>query len=189
MRPALFSLFAGVLIGLSGCASTDYYLLPPPAAATKATSGPSIAVADLSLPSYADALEIAVLTQGGAVTLSKEALWADTPRRALTRHLVAALQQRLGGVIGTEPWPSYEQPALRLEVIVDRMIGTPGGALEFDGQYILVARDSGRITASNRFAIEVPAQGPGYAGIMADHARAIETLADQIAARVRGRVS
>lgn len=188
MRALLPCLFAGALAGLAGCAQTDYFLLPPQDAATRATSAPSIAVADISLPSYADALEIAVLTETGSVTLSKSALWADTPRRALTRRLIADLQARLGGTISAEPWPAYDSPAYRLEVIVDRMIGAPEASLSFLGQYVLIGRDSGRITASERFAITVPPQGPGYAGLMAGHAKAIDTLADQIAARLGGRV-
>lgn len=175
------------LLALGACAPTDYYLLPPPAPAAARTTGLSMSVADVSLPAYAEALEIAATDPAsGAVRLSKDALWADTPRRALTRHLVAALQTRLGGTIASEPWPGFDSPDRRLEVIVDRMIGAPDGPLSFEGQYILVTSD-GRIAASQRFAITVPSQGPGYPGLLADHARAIEILADQIAARVSGR--
>ena len=81
----------------------------PPAAAARATTccrrrspgaqpaSPvgSIVVADLSLPAYADALEVASLTAPGTLGLTKRSLWADTPQRALTRHLAAALDDRL----------------------------------------------------------------------------------------------
>lgn len=185
MRPVLpLALAAGLALG--ACAGRpDYYLTPPPGApARTAGSAGSLAVADISLPAYAETVEIAELTEAGAVTLAKDALWADTPRRALTRHLVAALQGRLNAQIATEPWPAFESPALRLEVVVDRMIGAPGGAFQFAGQYVIVSPASGRVVSSDRFAIALTATAPGYQGLIDVHARAVEALADQIAARV-----
>jgi uncharacterized lipoprotein YmbA len=144
----------------------------------------SVAVADMNLPTYADAVEIAVLGPGGAVTLEKDALWADTPRRALTRHLVAALQDRLPRAqVSTEPWPAFDPPQLRVEVFVDRMIGAPEGPFDFSGQFVVVAQESGRIVASDRFAIGLQA-GASYQGLVDAHARAVEALADRIVARV-----
>lgn len=185
----LRSLCLAAALALGACASPEYHLLPAPAPAAQTGGATSLAVADISLPAYAEALEIAVLTETGAVTLEEQALWADTPRRALTRHLVGALQQRLRGQIGAEPWPGFDGPALRVEVVVDRMIGAPAAPLDFAGQYIITAPGSGRITASNRFAITVPPQGEGYDALLAAHALAIDALADRISASVTGRPS
>ena len=183
MRAPLLVLLAAA--ALAACARPEYFLTPPPQGAARAATGAgSVAVADLNLPAYAETIEIAALTETGAVQLSKDALWADTPRRALTRHLVAALQARLGAQVAADPWPAFDSPSLRLEVIVDRMIGAPGGALQFSGQYVLVSPLSGRVVASDRFAISTPAAAPGYQGLIDAHARAVETLADQIAARI-----
>jgi uncharacterized lipoprotein YmbA len=184
--PRPLPLVLGATLVLAACGgSPEYYLLAPPEPAARATSpAGSIAVADISLPAYAEAIEIASIGPTGAVTLDRDALWADTPRRALTRHLVAALQTRLDAVVGTEPWPGFDQPGLRVEVAVDRMIGAPEGALQFTGQYVIVAPASGRILASERFAITLPPPGPGYQGLIDAHGRAIEALADTIAARV-----
>lgn len=177
-----------LLAALSACGAPDYYLLPPEAAVTQARSGRvSLAVSDLDLPAYAGALEIAAVSQGGAVQLERNALWADTPQRALTRHLVSALQRRLGGQVMADPWPAFDPPALQLRVVVDRMIGGPGTTLDFAGQYVLVSSSSGGIVASDRFAIQVPTETPGYGGLLAAHARAVEILADQVAARIAGR--
>lgn len=186
MRPVLPCLAAAAL-ALAACGEPDYYLLPPtPASARQASPAGTIAVADLALPAYAGALEIATLTAPGTLTLSKRSLWADTPQRGLTRHLAAALEARLGVDVGTEPWPGFDAPGLRVEVTVDRMIGAPGGGLDFAGQFAVVAPSSGRIVAFQRFAIAVPPQGEGYPGLMAAHARAIEALADRIAASIGG---
>ncbi len=187
MRRILPLLAAAGLL-LAACGAPSYFLLPAPPAATR-TASPvsSIAVADISLPAYAAALEIPSLTGPETLHLDKKSLWADMPQRALTRHLAAALEARLGADVGTEPWPGFDAPGLRVEVTVDRMIGAPGGGLDFSGQYAIVAPSSGRIVAFDRFAISVPPQGAGYPGLLADHARAIEALADRIAASISGR--
>jgi hypothetical protein len=182
MRPTLLALTAA--LALASCGRPDYYLTPPPAGSARGGGGSSLAVADMSLPAYAETVEIAALTETGAVQLARDALWADTPRRALTRHLVAALQARLAAQIATEPWPAFDPPALRLEVFVDRMIGAPEGPFAFEGQYVIVSSASGRVVASDRFAIALPPQGAGYQGLIDAHARAVEALADQIAARI-----
>jgi uncharacterized lipoprotein YmbA len=182
------ALLLAAALAVAACGGdTSYYLLPPPGAAARQGSAGSIAVADISLPSYAGAIEIASLTGPGQAALAKQALWADTPQRALTRHLVASLEARLGARVLGEPWPGYDPPGLRIEVIVDRMIGSPGGGLEFSGQFVIVAVERGNIVAADRFALTVPSQGEGYPGLLAAHARAIELLADRIAARASGR--
>lgn len=164
-----------------------YYLLPPPGAAQRGASPvASIVVADVGLPAYAEGIEIATLTGPETVALNKRSLWADTPRRAMTRHLAGALDARLAARVGTEPWPGFDSPGLRVEVVVDRLIGAPGGGLDFEGQYALVSAN-GTVTAFDRFAIAVPALGEGYPDLLAAHARAIDALADRIAASISGR--
>lgn len=173
---------------LAACGAPAYYLLPPPAPVAR-TASPvgTIVVADISVPTYVEALEIASLTGPETLDLSKRSLWADTPRRALTRHLAAALDARLAARVGTEPWPAFDAPALRVEVIVDRMIGAPGGTLDFTGQYAIVSPASGAMRAFDRFAITVPVADGGYPALMAAHAQAMDLLADRIAAGITGR--
>ncbi len=73
MRRALLLLLAA--LGLAACAGKpDYYLTPPAVGADRQASAGSVAVADMSLPAYAETVEIAVLNETGAVTLSKNAL-------------------------------------------------------------------------------------------------------------------
>jgi uncharacterized lipoprotein YmbA len=186
MRPLPF--LAATLLALVACGGTPaYYLLPTPQPApSRAAPVGSVVVADLSLPAYADALEVAILTGPSTLELPKRSLWADTPRRAMTRHLARALDDRLSARVGTEPWPGFDAPGLRVEVSVDRMIGALDGGLELAGQFALIVPASGRIIALDRFAIVVPPQGEGYPGLMASHARALEQLADRIAASITG---
>jgi uncharacterized lipoprotein YmbA len=182
-------LLAVTALALAACAGQpDFFLLPPPqGVAQRASPVGSIAVAEISLPAYADAMEIAVLVGPGMATADRNSLWADTPRRALTRHLVASLDARLNARVIGEPWPGYDQPAMRIEVIADRLIGAPGSGVEFAGQFIIVAPESGSIVAAERFRVTTAIEGEGPAALLAAEARAVEALADRIVARITGR--
>ncbi|CAN5634437.1 ABC-type transport auxiliary lipoprotein family protein [soil metagenome] len=165
----------------------ELYLLPPPVEAPRAAPPAStIAVAEIGLPTYADTVEIAFLAPTGMVAVDRDSLWADTPRRALTRHLVAALDLRLRARVAAEPWHEFESPGLRIEVVVDRMIGGTSEEmpLNFAGQYLVVSPNTGRLVTSDRFDITLfPGEG-GYQPLIDAHARAIEVLADEIAASI-----
>lgn len=182
----------GAALLLAACGgSPTFYLLPAPAPAPVARAASpvgSISVAEISLPAYAESVEIATLTEDGALAASTRDLWADTPRRALTRHLVAALEARLGARVAAEPWPEFERPGRRVEVFADQLIGaeSPDRPLRFTGQYLIVAPESGRIVRSGRFDIAVTPAGPGYRALAEAHAAAVERLADEIAAAIRG---
>lgn len=189
VRPPLAARLAvAAFLALGACSNETAYLLPPAPAAQRLPSPVrGIALADVSLPAYASDVEIAALVGPETVKLHQSALWADDPTRAVTRHLAAALEGRLATHVVTDPWPGYESPGLRIEVAVDRLIGAPSGGVEFSGQYVMLDPESGRITATDRFAITVPPQGEGFPGMMAGEARAIEALADRIVARITGR--
>lgn len=182
---------AVLALGLAGCSGgPDYYMLPAQQVPSERYPGQvsSVVVSEISLPAYAEAVEIAVLKPEGAVALEPNVSWADEPRRGLTRHLASALEARLGGRVATDPWPAVaSDPTLRVEVAVDRLIGSPGGQVWFSGQVFITRPEDGSIFASERFNIIVPPQGEDFVGLAAGHARAVERLADQIAARIAGR--
>lgn len=193
MRQTFRPGFAAValVLALSACGSgPDYYLLPTqvqPGARGLAASS-SVVVTDIDLPSYADAMEIATIEDNGAVRLQRGASWADEPRRALTRHFAAALALRLGSNVGTDPWPAFsDEPVYRVEIGTDRLIGPLGGTLDFSGQYFVLRARDGTIAASDRFQIRVPVEDESMGAFVAAHARAVEILADQVAARIAGR--
>jgi uncharacterized protein len=184
LRPGLA---AALLLVLAACGQPSYYLLPAtqPAPSRPAPVG-SVLVSDIDLPAYAAALEVATLTDTATLELPKRSLWADTPQRAMTRHLAAALDDRLTARVGTDPWPGFDAPGISVAVTVDSMIGALDGSLDFAGQYALVAPGSGRVLALERFHLTVPPQGQGYPGLLAAHARALDLLADRIAASMTG---
>ncbi len=180
--------FGAVLaaLALAGCASPDFYLMPPPQAPSARLTSPvsTISIAEMNLPSYADAIEMARLTEAGVLQLDDSANWADTPRRALSRHLAAALEARLTARVTTEPWPGFDSPGLRIEVTVDRLVGSPETAVEFTGQYVIIVPESGSIYLSDRFSIVANVATPGYVGLADAHGSAVDQLADRIASRI-----
>ncbi len=189
MRVARLGLIA-CLAALGACAATPdptYYLLPSPeVAASTPYSGGTIAVRELALPLYARAQQVASLAEDGSVLLSDDHRWADEPARASTRTFVSALKQSTGAAIVAEPWPASVSPAIRIDVAVDRLIGTlNGGALEFTGQYRLV-RTGGGDGDQDSFSYRIPLSGTGYKALAEAHSNAIAKLAQDVAKRIAG---
>lgn len=181
------SLIAG-LIALSGCTTTPdpiYYLLPTPQLeASTAYSEGTIAIRELALPLYARAQQVASLAEDGSVFLSDDHRWADEPARASTRTFVAALKQSTRATIVAEPWPASVDPAVRVDIAVDRFIGDlRGGDLEFSGQYRIV-RKGGGDADQDSFTYRIPIDGTGYKPLAAAHTTAITRLAQDIAAQL-----
>ena len=178
------------LVALSGCTTTPdptFYLLPiPEASATAPFSGGTIAVREIALPLYARAQQVASLSEDGSVFLSDDHRWADEPARASTRTFVSALKQNTKAPIVAEPWPASVNPAVRVDVTVDRFIGDlRGGTLEFSGQFrIVYSSEDG--TRQDSFAYRIPIDGTGYKSLAAAHSDAIATLAKDIAAQING---
>jgi uncharacterized lipoprotein YmbA len=182
MRPTLLLTLAA--LALSACGRPDYFLTPPPMTPDRPpVRVSSLAVADLGLPTYAESVEIAVQSPTGEVTLDEDALGPTPPAALSPATSSPPSRPAFPARSPPSPGPPSTPPALRLEVAVDRMIGTPGGPFTFSGQYVIVSPESGRITASDRFAITLPA-GAGSQGLVNAHARAVERLADQIAGRL-----
>ena len=67
------------------------------------------------------------------------------------------------------------------------MIGAPGRQPRLRRPVRHRRPGLGQHPAFDRFAITVPPQGEGYPGLIAAHARAIDLLADRIAAGITGR--
>lgn len=183
------SLIAG-LVALCGCTSTPdptFYLLPiPKASATAPFSGGTIAVRELALPLYARAQQVASLSEDGSVFLSDDHRWADEPARASTRTFVSALKQHTNAPIVAEPWPANVNPAVRVDITVDRLIGDlRGGTLEFSGQYRIV-HSSEDDSLQDSFAYSMPIDGTGYKPLAAAHSNAIAALAKDIAVQLNG---
>ena len=67
-------------LALAACSTEQRYLVDPPVAeGTARLAVRTLEVRDVSLPSYAEASEILLEDESGALTQIKGALWADDP--------------------------------------------------------------------------------------------------------------
>ena len=147
-----------------------------------ATSFPSVEVRDVSLPTYAQAEEIAVENGDGSITLSDAYLWADDPSRAVTLELSRTLASLTGNPTAPEPWPFEAYPAARVEVRVSQMVASRSGVFRLSGQYFVVDMESRGRDRAALFDLTAPLDpeaGPN--AIAAARAVVVAELAELIA--------
>ena len=194
LRMLSLALAGLVLAGCSILRPPQLFLMEPAPAAERTVAGLEtrlIVVPRLSLPAYAADTRIAVLTadEAGmpAVAQAGDRVWADAPERALTIGLSRALAARTGAPVLAEPWPVEAVPDLKIEVVVDRLLGAEGGALALTGVYRVIDLRRNGLAIVRDFDIAAEAPGPGIEGLAAAHALALGRLADAVAAALAER--
>ena len=179
LLPALF---------LGACAGESepvYHLLAPTGPTPAAGTGQVIGLREIALPRYARRAQIAVLGEGGAITLSDTHRWAEEPPRAASRLVARTLAGALGQPVVVEPWPGGAAPALLVEVEVDYFIGAIGGELRLSGQIRVRAPSRGGASRIHPFDLSEPVGPDGFTDLVASHARALARLAAIIAEATR----
>ena len=172
----------GLVAMLAACASETRFASPVvPPDARVSSSFPSLEVAAVTLPSYADAEDIYVRGADGAISPAGT-LWADLPARAITLQLARDLGTITNVTVAPEPWPFRPFPAARVDVRFEEMLATAEGVFRLSGQYF-VAPEAGGRAASGQFAIEEPIVGgaASAAAIAEARGRAVARLAETIA--------
>ncbi|MBL3552303.1 PqiC family protein [Rhodovulum sulfidophilum] len=181
LLPAALVPLALALTACSG--SPERYTVPD-----TAVDGPrlpvawrSVAIRDVSLPTYAASEEIYSRSASGALTSSSAVLWADDPSRAITRDLARLLARMTGAQVAAEPWPFFDRAQATLEVRVADMLAESDGTFRLTGQFF-VAPDAGGRNRAVPFAISAPIAAPaGPAEIAAARGVALRELATRIA--------
>ncbi|MCQ0091589.1 hypothetical protein FGD77_07775 [Roseovarius sp. M141] len=142
----------------------------------------TVALREVSLPTYAASEEIYVSGPGGVISPDEGLLWADEPGRAITLELTRYLAQITGARVASEPWPFVDRAQVELELRVEEMLAHVDGTFRLSGQYF-VAPENGRDRA-NLFAVVVPIGGTFSAqDIAAARGSAVRQLAGEIAAK------
>jgi uncharacterized lipoprotein YmbA len=184
MRLTVFAVAA--LLAGCGAGNDARYLIDPPAAVEKVpVRVGSIEVRDVSLPSYAAAVDIAQQEPDGALRNIAGTLWADDPVRGITGALARSLDQATTASVAAEPWPLAEPAQAELSVRVERMLAGADGQFRFAGQYALSSRDGVLRDRLRHFDITTPLTADGSAGIAGASGSAIAMLAAQIAEDLR----
>lgn len=182
--PFLPRAFALGLMALAACSgSPDRYVVPPtPDEGSRiAIAYGTVAVREISLPSYAASEEIHVRMPDGALRSSADVLWADDPTRAMTGEVAGMLSRITGAQVAAEPWPFFDRARATVEIRVTDMFAEDGGPFRLSGQYFVVPESGGRGRAA-RFEIVTPiAPDGGPTAIAAARGVAVRDLARTIA--------
>ena len=177
-------LLLAVPLALAGCLTSDparFMIEPVPAATQIQTSADTIAIANVSLPSYAKETGMIVQDATGALVPVPNADWADEPERAMTFALVRNLADISGAKVAADPWPLGGVPEAEVRVRVERMLVDNTGTMRLTGQYT-IRRDE--LTSRNRvegFDIQVPSSTSSPTAIVRAHGAAWRDLAELIA--------
>jgi len=183
LKPTLFLAFAMVLAACGG--AEDFYVLPQATPDTQVVvSAQSIEVRDVILPAYVAEADILVQGADGALRPLDGAVWADDPRAGITQGLATRLDLGTSATAAAEPWPLFDGPDLRVQVIVTRMLARADGLLEFSGQFAVTSPTGARRDFLERFEIATPYIAPTPQAIAAAAGQALTILSDQIATRI-----
>lgn len=150
----------------------------------------SVALRDVSLPTYAASQDIPVADASGRIRTDDQNLWADEADRAVTLSLVRALSTVTGARVASDPWPFVNRPDVTVEVRFEEFLahggdGANGGGNLFSmrGSYYVAPEPGLGQDRSRSFEISAPySTAEGYQAIADARARALGQLAEKIAA-------
>jgi uncharacterized lipoprotein YmbA len=190
-RPAILGALLG-LAALPSCApalpSRLYTLLPAEAAAKGEARGPALGLDPVTLPAYLDRPEIVTRAGGHQVRVSESDKWIE-PLQPMFRRL---LEERLREATGARevvpvPPPGGDEPRHAVAVEVERFDADEAGKVRLAARWRVYRPATGRTVRAGRAMIEERgAAPPDYPGLVAAMGRAVDALADAIAAAVPG---
>lgn len=182
-----------LLLLLAACAAavpTKLYTLAPAtlAPAEEAPrSLPLLGLGPVSLPEYLDRAEIVTRAGAHGVRLGEFDRWAEPLEPQFLRLLAEGLRRETGGrEIVPLPARGDAEPALAVEVDVDRFDAGEDGEVLLDARWRVRQADGGRSVGAGRSLIRergAPAP-PAYDAVVAAMSRAVDGLAREIAAAV-----
>ena len=181
MRIVLLSLSLLLLAGCVGTKPDRYVVEPTVTPVTARNSSLTVAVAKVTLPTYAKEAGIFVQGETGALTPVPEADWADETERAMMLAIVRNLIDLTGATVAPDPWPLGGVPEAEIRVEVERMFVDRTSTMKLTGQFS-IRRD--QATSRNRivpFNIQVPAASRSPVDIVAAHTDSWRELSKLIA--------
>jgi len=113
------------LLGLSGCVSSNYYVLSTASQPSVSYAHKSrvIGVEKVTVPKYLFKREIAVAKSASQIIFLDGAVWAEDLDAGLTHRLIGFLQKKFNQPSVFEyPWDVDKQPSIKVKVHVTRFI-------------------------------------------------------------------
>ena len=113
------------VLGLSGCVSSNYYVLSTASQPSVSYAHKSrvIGVEKITVPKYLFKREIAVAKSASQVVFLDGAVWAEDLDAGLTHRLIGFLQKKFNQPsVYAYPWGTDKQPDIKVKVQVTRFI-------------------------------------------------------------------
>lgn len=132
------------LVSCVGGPEPKQYLLEPVFDIANESVAPNInaiALAEVTVPSYAKDDRLASRSQDYEIEYDTESQWAESPQDALTRVLANRLRYYLESTVVVEPWPRGYEPEARVEVQFDKILREETGGVELAGQIRIISGD------------------------------------------------
>jgi uncharacterized lipoprotein YmbA len=188
MTPTPRIAIALLAAAIAACASTPPVLVALPAPAQRAavqraaqTTGAAILLRPVVLPGYLENYPVVTGRAGSTLIVSKDTEWAEPFRDAVARVLRDALSQRLGAarvlIAGDGRVPDAD---LSTEFLA---LNPEQGVLRLDARWAFACTAHRQHGNAGRTILEVPLEGTTATDVAAATTKALERLADVLAAQ------
>ena len=181
-------IFAAVLALTAGCASSPqhfYTLNSTPAPKAMQQADYSVSVGPVLIPAAVDRPQIVVRTDPHQVSINDFHRWASPLKDDIARVIVENLIALLGTTqISVFPRAQASDTNYRCIVDILRFDSEPDKAATLDALWKVICTKDGQVH-HGRTTLSEPAQGSGFAALVAAHSRALENLSADIAAAIR----
>jgi uncharacterized protein len=189
-------------ITLSSCAVTDptqYYTFGQRGSAgSKASASPAppdvsgtrgvgIGVGPVIVPSYLDRIQIVTRTDTDQVELSTFHRWAEPLPDGIARILAEEIGTRVPTErVVTFPWRGVTARDIQYQVVVAvlRFDGRLGGDVTLDTRWRILGKDDAELAFGRSTVVEATGN-PGFEPMVAAMTRALVSLGEEIAGRIR----
>ena len=194
---AALALLLAAAAAVSSCApllpTRLYTLVPAEVGSARAgeadPSGPTLGLDPVTLPAYLDRPEIVTRAGSHQVRLGEFDKWVEPLQPMFRRLLEERLREATGAreVVAVPPPGGTAEPRHAVAVEVERFDADEAGKVRLAARWRVYRPATGRTVRAGRAMIEERgAAPPDYPGLVAAMGRAVDALADAIAAAVPG---
>ena len=179
---------ASLLVACGGAREKFYRLSAVAAAPTGgSSSGLSVAIGPVSLPSYIDRAEVVFASGPNEFQIPSDALWIGSLQENISRTVAADLGRMLGSRNVRSSLDGALKSRYRVALEVKQFHGISGQAAILDLSWKIQDGGSGQTISRQSGTFREPIVGDGYAALVKAESRLLEQCAQAIATSLRGR--
>lgn len=136
-------LFLTLVIGLTGCGKSGYYVLSTASHPEKTYNKPnlSIGLQNVELPEYLDKRKLTYATSESRIMQLDNVFWAEDLDVGLKHRLISFLQKKFKKPeVFLFPWGSDSIPDVKINVHINRFLAQ-NGKVYLDGSWVLIYKE------------------------------------------------